>query len=616
MTKIGRNERCPCGSGKKYKKCCGATAAQQSKYATDRVTARILDLYSSNIDKIRTRFAEVSQQLIAARQTLLAECPSDIEKTQQLLELYAATLEQSMQRVLERASPTFWLSLERRFPPWLHLSSISGSPGLELQVLRECRLVGTALLLKHGSSNTTDWRPNYDGTMEINPTPADVVDMLGCVQPYINEIGGLAILYRRVGKGGRLVIDGRGVLDAVLDDEIERAADLYTRRRQLLPATFGSVGLPTTFAVIDAPNPGDLALKRQSLFFLDYNIDATAEYSIPSTGLKVKGPGFKPRVALLKDIFHSLQPFESKIEEITGFSLVELELAFTALTTFLVKIYDGPGGYTCLTRGLVFCHRDWMIYRLRSELRSVSEGQASSINVEEVIAKLVVLLRCRADGIRDYDVFLRRGCGCLLEQDYLVVLDFTLVLQTLNDLLLDMQLDNDMRRIKGTFFEKTVVEELRRDVPRIEFPMKPGLRLKRKDSRQILAEADLYIKLGVCLILVDCKSYSVTREYLKGTHRAVTTRWEIVKQWIKENDDRARLIARTADPGNYQIPPGTTHIIPLVCSAFAEFIWGMKKEWFLSEVPRVCTYAELVRLLREGGPAILEDKSYVVPIAH
>jgi preprotein translocase subunit SecA len=23
--KIGRNDPCPCGSGKKYKKCCGAT---------------------------------------------------------------------------------------------------------------------------------------------------------------------------------------------------------------------------------------------------------------------------------------------------------------------------------------------------------------------------------------------------------------------------------------------------------------------------------------------------------------------------------------------------------------------------------------------------------------
>jgi len=25
--KVGRNDPCPCGSGKKYKKCCGANAA-------------------------------------------------------------------------------------------------------------------------------------------------------------------------------------------------------------------------------------------------------------------------------------------------------------------------------------------------------------------------------------------------------------------------------------------------------------------------------------------------------------------------------------------------------------------------------------------------------------
>jgi uncharacterized protein len=27
-TKVGRNEACPCGSGKKYKKCCGLAAPQ------------------------------------------------------------------------------------------------------------------------------------------------------------------------------------------------------------------------------------------------------------------------------------------------------------------------------------------------------------------------------------------------------------------------------------------------------------------------------------------------------------------------------------------------------------------------------------------------------------
>ncbi|NQT67029.1 MAG: SEC-C domain-containing protein [Actinobacteria bacterium] len=24
MSRVGRNDPCPCGSGKKYKKCCGA----------------------------------------------------------------------------------------------------------------------------------------------------------------------------------------------------------------------------------------------------------------------------------------------------------------------------------------------------------------------------------------------------------------------------------------------------------------------------------------------------------------------------------------------------------------------------------------------------------------
>ncbi|MDC3984473.1 SEC-C metal-binding domain-containing protein [Polyangium jinanense] len=44
MAKIGRNESCPCGSGRKYKKCCVATAAA-AYTAADRVSAlgRLLD---------------------------------------------------------------------------------------------------------------------------------------------------------------------------------------------------------------------------------------------------------------------------------------------------------------------------------------------------------------------------------------------------------------------------------------------------------------------------------------------------------------------------------------------------------------------------------------------
>ena len=31
VQKIGRNDPCPCGSGKKYKKCCGASVAVDEK---------------------------------------------------------------------------------------------------------------------------------------------------------------------------------------------------------------------------------------------------------------------------------------------------------------------------------------------------------------------------------------------------------------------------------------------------------------------------------------------------------------------------------------------------------------------------------------------------------
>jgi len=31
MPKVGRNDLCPCGSGKKYKKCCGANVGVAAK---------------------------------------------------------------------------------------------------------------------------------------------------------------------------------------------------------------------------------------------------------------------------------------------------------------------------------------------------------------------------------------------------------------------------------------------------------------------------------------------------------------------------------------------------------------------------------------------------------
>lgn len=42
MTKIGRNDPCPCGSGKKYKNCClGKEAQEGEKARADRLMEEI-----------------------------------------------------------------------------------------------------------------------------------------------------------------------------------------------------------------------------------------------------------------------------------------------------------------------------------------------------------------------------------------------------------------------------------------------------------------------------------------------------------------------------------------------------------------------------------------------
>src|SRR5580704_17166589 len=48
--KIGRNERCPCGSGKKYKFCCGSPAAAPlNDFVATARTGDILNVYGSEL---------------------------------------------------------------------------------------------------------------------------------------------------------------------------------------------------------------------------------------------------------------------------------------------------------------------------------------------------------------------------------------------------------------------------------------------------------------------------------------------------------------------------------------------------------------------------------------
>jgi hypothetical protein len=194
---------------------------------------------------------------------------------------------------------------------------------------------------------------------------------------------------------------------------------------------------------------------------------------------------------------------------------------------------------------------------------------------------------------------------------------YALIGWVLADVLLGLQLDNTTRQIKGSEFERIVPRRLQKDVPTVAFPIPPGRALKRMGERSPYAQADIYIAREPVLVVVDCKAYSITRGYYIGERRQVESRWRNVCDWLNETDARARLIAQNRKGANYRIPDGLTHIVPLVCSSFAEFVWSLDERYFLEakKTPRVCTYDELVLFLKHMELSDLLSRSFVLPIA-
>jgi hypothetical protein len=61
MTKPGRNDPCPCGSGKKFKKCCESKMSKPSIGSAQVLTApsKISSLFQQNIKSSQPKIPEV-----------------------------------------------------------------------------------------------------------------------------------------------------------------------------------------------------------------------------------------------------------------------------------------------------------------------------------------------------------------------------------------------------------------------------------------------------------------------------------------------------------------------------------------------------------------------------
>ena len=92
MAKVGRNAPCPCGSGKKYKKCCflrqdGKTQSAGPQMRFTPVYTELDQLSNSVVDLIAQNKLDEAE---AVSRRLLADYPDQIDGLERLAQVYEA----------------------------------------------------------------------------------------------------------------------------------------------------------------------------------------------------------------------------------------------------------------------------------------------------------------------------------------------------------------------------------------------------------------------------------------------------------------------------------------------------------------------------------------------
>jgi hypothetical protein len=612
MSKPARNAPCPCGSGAKQKYCCGSQRrSSKDRFVSDQVTNSINTLFSDNCDTIQKATETTASWLRASNSALVASCSKlDVGEQGKLIEAHATHLEVEIGNVLQQRSPLFWISLIRRIPSWLECESIRTLPGMEALLLSHIEQNKAQVLVKHSDWAKVDWS-HASGALQIKPTSEDVVNLWGVVEPLMGQLNYLPLIYRCVAKGAELTQSPNGDLSAAMDPALAEAVKAYDTRQANYGYTLSPVGIGGAFILDELPDTQEWSVATTDLFMCAPNRNRNLEVSLPKGVGRLKGPSFIPYVLRLQAVYDYLVPFEAKIAEVTGLSLEELKLGLGSLTRCIAGHYYNVGAYTMYSRGIYLATFEHLGEWLEEAIRRRTADGLPATEITRVAQQTIGLLKCDLARAKGWDGLLGRGLGCLFQWGDACVLDLTLLPLVIHDLLFDLHLDNALRQIKGTTFERTVAERLAKDVKDVHFPIKPNLKLKRRGEKDPYAEADVYLQSGTLLFLIDCKAYSRRRGFMKGERQETENRWVLVAEWLKEGDRRAREVAAAPIGANYSVPNEVTHIVAVVCSAIPEFMWETNETTNLTDqIPRVCSYAELVEFLKSFNSSQLDLKPY------
>ena len=626
--KIGRNDKCPCGSGKKYKNCClnkDKKINDEEIQLLDIGTILHLMIGSNNLIKHSTSFIQIYDKYC---NDYNFDKYSSIIDEKNIKELLKFTEELIIKKCSKFPSYELFYWFRRIKPtnivPWFRDSTAySYHELMKLCIFQFGNKIDNTVYDNSDNQlkgihpkNIDKYFKDFSLLSSDKTYPKEVVEIINAI--YDLEI--ICAFYIHVRNHYRIFLKGgiyqyneeSGFSIKPKNDEISFLINLYDTRAQKR----------TLLTPIGATSEDYSHTKTKfNLTGLQYNFK---NIELDTKYVKLINHGsynFIPGIISLDDYYKYTKNFNEIFEAKYDFSievLLSIIMSFSnSLLTYLTALYKEhtiqeqqyinnllQRGYTIIKRNddedrklindfidtyaLLFPDIKTPDYKPFLKAFNYLFFQMNNYdNIEKQISKEFLFMQITKEiSIVDYTSF------------HHILVNF---LSPLNSL------DGKKGNIASNFLEKETNDKLIELVGKEHIYIWGKVRNDKKDEKEI--DASFYI--DEYLFIIECKSLSVSDGSIYGDINCIKFRTKKIKEFIKEVENKVDFLIKNTTNLNHPLPENIKYIVPIVITSFSEYIWEKNESLFISEtLPRILTVNELEDLVNNTELKQLKNKPY------
>lgn len=635
MGKIGRNEKCPCGSGKKYKKCCIDKIEQEDLNSTKMFDiGSILHLRAMTMEVINIdiSFKKIYEEFCKANQYNKAS----VELSDDFFCDFINYVESKIIAICSKYSSYEMLFWYRRIKPtnivrWFKNNSAYSYHNLMLHcILQFGNRIDNFIM---GGDEQDDLYTTYPKSIEpfikdaskvlTDSLPLEIVNILNSIyelEVYCAYFTSLNNKYRVFIKGGKFKYSQEiGFSIIPKNEEIDFLIRLYDKR-------FEQNSLLSDVGSFSDDDFRDTTLQQFILVGLQHNFDGE-KINLPIEIVDGGSLNFMPFVIDIRNYYNYVRQFNEIYIQKFGFSvevflsvLLQYSNYFLSLIQNLSIKPENESVYKVLVNLL---QRGYEPFENSMEVRKQQTSQAMSVH------NLIFTEKKKEN---NYIPFLKAINYLFAHEKYheyyenlekellnisffsqitrkISIVDYTSLVGVLKGFLDPIKsLDGKYGNISSENLENAthnfIVENFGSE--------KIYVRGKVKAADKIEKEIDASLMIGEYLFVFECKSLSVSKDSILGGKNAVEFRVRKIKEFLDEVDEKATFLFNYQRELNHPIPENIKYIVPVVITSFAEYIWSKENNLFLDEnLPRVITVKEIALLNNVVKKKVLKNKPYL-----